>query len=250
MITVALVGADGAGKTTIAQRLMTSLPVPLKYLYMGTSVESSNVTLPTARLILVLKRRRYCKQMQRTGAPVPAVIATHHLEAHPTQRGPLGATLRLLHRVAEEWYRQFVAWVYQRRGYLVLYDRHFLFEYNPASTETRHLLPRPDRVHLWLLDRFYPRPDLVIFLDAPPDVLLRRKQEWSLDHLRRFRSAVLQQGAATQNFVRIDAGQPLDQVVEAVSQTIMRFYAQRTVRSKNDPTPTLPRVGREQSREG
>ena len=53
--TIALIGPDGAGKTTLAEKLQRNLPFPIRYLYMGVSLESSNVTLPTSRLIAHVK---------------------------------------------------------------------------------------------------------------------------------------------------------------------------------------------------
>ncbi|MDQ4078675.1 MAG: hypothetical protein M3220_20845, partial [Chloroflexota bacterium] len=58
MFTVALIGADGAGKTTVGKRLEGALPLPAKYIYMGINLESSNLVLPTTRLILEVKRLR------------------------------------------------------------------------------------------------------------------------------------------------------------------------------------------------
>ena len=55
--TIALIGPDGAGKTTLAERLQQKLPFPIRYLYMGVSIESSNVTLPTSRLIAHIKKK-------------------------------------------------------------------------------------------------------------------------------------------------------------------------------------------------
>ena len=46
MTTVALVGPDGAGKTTVARRLEGALEIPVRYLYMGVSADSSNVDPP------------------------------------------------------------------------------------------------------------------------------------------------------------------------------------------------------------
>ncbi|HEX5579064.1 MAG TPA: hypothetical protein VFY43_05290, partial [Candidatus Limnocylindria bacterium] len=48
--TVAIIGPDGAGKTTIARRLEESLPMPTRYLYMGWNYEASNVMLPFNQL--------------------------------------------------------------------------------------------------------------------------------------------------------------------------------------------------------
>ncbi len=226
MFTVALIGVDGAGKTTIAQQLVASYPLPMKYLYMGASIESSNFTLPTSRLILYLKKRAYRKWMKASGVAQPETISTHHLDSRELSRGKLAATARLLNRVAEEWFRQFVAWYYQLQGYIVLYDRHFVFEFatqNP-TTQPQHLR-LSDRLHLWSLQHIYPRPDLTIFLDALVEVLLSRKQEWSVDHLQSHRAAFLAQGEKMADFVRIDAAQPLEQVYAEVSEQIRQFAA-------------------------
>jgi hypothetical protein len=56
MFTVALIGPDGAGKTTIGRRLEHALPRPVKYIYMGVNLDSSNVMLPTTRLVKAIKR--------------------------------------------------------------------------------------------------------------------------------------------------------------------------------------------------
>ena len=58
MFTVALIGPDGAGKTTIGKRIEHTLPLPVKYVYMGVNLDSSNHMLPTTRLIKALKRMR------------------------------------------------------------------------------------------------------------------------------------------------------------------------------------------------
>ena len=55
MISVALIGPDGSGKTTIARRLEATLPVPTKYLYMGVSLDSSSSMLLTSRLLRRVK---------------------------------------------------------------------------------------------------------------------------------------------------------------------------------------------------
>ena len=58
MTTVALIGPDGAGKSSIMRRVSERLPVPSRTIYMGVNLESSRLMLPTTRLALELKRRR------------------------------------------------------------------------------------------------------------------------------------------------------------------------------------------------
>src|SRR3989442_325936 len=56
MSSIAIIGPDGAGKTTITRMLQASSSLPLKYLYMGINIEASNFALLTSRLIEHLKR--------------------------------------------------------------------------------------------------------------------------------------------------------------------------------------------------
>jgi thymidylate kinase len=61
-----------------------------------------------------------------------------------------------------------------------------------------------------------PQPDLVLFLDAEPEVLLSRKQEVSADALAASRASYLQLCASHPRFRIIDASQPLAQVIDEV----------------------------------
>jgi len=237
MFTVAIIGADGAGKTTIASRLLETFPMPMKYIYMGMNAQSSNVALPTSRLIFFLKTRKLKKAQIRAGKPQPEVVSLHSIEHRRDKRGKIGAAARLLNRLAEESYRQCVSWYYyQLRNYIVLYDRHFLFDFSWN--------PRPDerftnRIHFWFLNHVYPKPDLVIFLDAPPEVLYARKQEVPLDYLRKRREAFMEKGKTMPNFNQIDASQPLDQVYAEVAQQIMQFEAAKRGRTFRKEAETI-----------
>lgn len=237
MFTVALIGADGAGKTTVAKELVDSFPMPMKYLYMGPNLESSNFALPTSKLILFLKLRSYRKEAKRLGITQPDFISTHHPEHRRDKRGKVGAILRLFNRLAEGWFRQIISWSYQIRGYIVVYDRHFLFDAAPSTISSQvEKQRRSSAVYYWVLKHLYPKPDLVIFLDVPPEKLLKRKQETTLDHLAKRRGAYLEQGKKTANFIRVDAAQPLDKVLADVTQHIMQFQASKNankVRSSN-----------------
>ncbi len=219
MAAIAFVGADGAGKTTMARMLEKSSVFPLKYLYMGLSIESSNVGLPSSHLISYLKRSG--NKQSSTSEPQSAT--------HPTMQnckrkpaGKLWAAARLANRLAEEWYRQLLSWSYQMRGYIVLYDRHFLFDF-PLHDVVQNQ-PFGEWLHRWCLASFYPPPDLVLYLDAPAEVLFARKGESTLQYLTSRRQAFIRQGKHMPNFLHIDATQPLGIVYAEVTKHIIQFY--------------------------
>jgi hypothetical protein len=87
VFTVALIGGDGSGKTTIARKLEQSDRIPAKRLYMGMSAQSSDIALPTTRLVLYVKRRSYRKLMEKEGKK-PAERIPHHLYEYAPARHP------------------------------------------------------------------------------------------------------------------------------------------------------------------
>ena len=218
--TVAFVGADGSGKSTVIDRILQSSTVPMKYIYMGASTDSANVILPTTRLLLYIKRRRLARVLKTSERLPPSALMTSNMkEALPS--GNITKMIGLVNRVAEEWYRQLYVWIFRLRGYIVLCDRHFLFEYCPdaelgPSTDQRLSI----RIHAWILRRLFPRPDLVIFLDASAETLYARKPEWPLKHLEKQRADITKQGQRCDNFVKIDASQPLESVISKVRDYI------------------------------
>ena len=223
MISVALIGPDGAGKTTIARMIEKSFPVPVTYLYMGVSVDSSNITLPTTRLVENLKRLRRKKK----GVTVAKNIPPNHRNGKH-KKSAVRAVLRLANRLAEEWYRQLLSWNYRRRGHIVIYDRHYKFDFEldqESNSGERRLFT--DWLHRWFLANVYPAPDLVIYFDAPAEVLFARKGEFTLEWLESRRQAFITQGRKTPNFFQINATEPLETVYANVTARIMQFYQKK-----------------------
>lgn len=219
MTDVALIGCDGAGKTTVADMLMARRPFPVRYVYMGVNAASSNIALPTTKLVYWLKVRKVRRRRRAEGADDSAPISLHGLEHRRDGRGSLWAAARLVNRVAEELLRLGVSTWYQLRGYVVVYDRHFLFDYVSSGKDVR----LTDRIHRWFLERVYPKPDLVIFLDAPAEQLFARKPEVPISYLDKRRNAYLRQGRLVDRFETVDASQPVDDVYRAVIDRISAF---------------------------
>ena len=216
MASIALIGPDGAGKTTVARALEASSELPVKYLYMGVSTAASKLALPTTRLGVLLKRR--------LGEPQPTSVA--HRSTLMRCLKPIRATVRHVNMLLDEWYRQLVSWCYQLRGHVVVYDRYFPFDYS------RHLRVAGQerwsfRLHRFVLEKFYPRPTKVIYLDAPAEVLYARKRDGTLESLEARRQAFLSQGRELPNFVCIDATRPLDEIISEVAILMQRMVRNR-----------------------
>lgn len=217
MLTIALIGPDGAGKTTVARALEDELRPSVKYLYMGVSADSSNHMLPTTRIIRALKRAQGAAPDDRGPRDRDEVLGPRSAAGMPTRALRSGkAALRTTNRLAEEWYRQYLAWSYGRRGIIVIFDRHFFADYHAYDIEGGPGLPLSRRIHGFVLEKAYPKPDLVVYLDAPADVLLARKGEGSLELLERRRSDYLGLAEVAPDFAVVDATLPVGQVTDRV----------------------------------
>jgi thymidylate kinase len=213
---VALIGPDGAGKSSIAREVARNLGSPARYLYMGVNLEESSLTLPTTRLALAIKRAR--GGGPRMTADWSGVQS--RANGRPRIVREAYAGLRLMGWVAEEWFRAVMARIYNRRGYLVVFDRHFLFDYYAGHVQRQPGQLLATRIHGMLLRRFYPRPDMVICLDAPAEVLHARKREQSVESLERRRREYLALSDVARDFTVVDATRPIPVLVNEITALI------------------------------
>jgi thymidylate kinase len=140
-------------------------------------------------------------------------------------RGLLLSIAKVLFMIADYWlgYAIRIAPAI-RRSQLIVFDR-YLYDLLVDSKRIRYGGPP------WLLrlaSAVVPRPDFVILLDAPADVLWSRKQEVPFEEVMRQRDGYLEL-ARRLPFVRtVNAAQQLSEVIRDVDNTIIAFFEQRT----------------------
>jgi thymidylate kinase len=108
---------------------------------------------------------------------------------------------------------------HRRGGEVVILDRDFYFDYY-ISDVARANRSIGRRFHGLLLRRVFPRPDLVVYLDAPAEVLFARKGEWSVDWLAERRDQYRAMLRLAPHHATVDATRPLDEVVGRVREAV------------------------------
>jgi thymidylate kinase len=157
-IWVALIAPDGAGKTTLAQRIAQDPVLRARSLYLGLNENAVNLRLP---------RPRFVAHWIPLALPADARFA-----------GRIARVLSVIIHTLDAWYRVAVAAYCKLRGRIVVFDR---YPFEEFAAKHRRRIVRTLRYGYW------PRPDLTIALDAPGPVLYARKPEHTEEWLERER---------------------------------------------------------------
>ena len=110
------------------------------------------------------------------------------------------------------------------RTKLVVFDRYF---YDLLVDHKRVRYGGPAWM-LTLAGKLVPRPELVILLNAPAEVLWSRKQEVPFEEVVRQQKNYCELAERLQSTVIIDASQPLPDVILQTAEAIIAHFAQRT----------------------
>lgn len=195
---VVLLGPDGAGKSTVLDAIRLNL------------------------------RRAFSEIRGRSFAPA--------LSGKPKVRG-LGQPHKLPPRSLMAGYAKGVYWFFyytfgyfytvfpaKSRAALILNHRYMV----DALVDCKRYRYRGPR---WILRFIWwaaPKPDLVILLDAPAEVIQARKQEVPFEETARARDAYRALVGSMPNGRIIDASPPADEVIAEVARVILRLQAART----------------------
>lgn len=204
-LAIALLGPDGAGKSTVAEGLPSSL----------TGVLST----PKARYVHWKPR---FNPVRGEGAP------TTNPYADDPRPAPLSFLFLGAH-IVQFW----IGWVLLVRprlfaNGLVVLDRYY---FDIVLDPRRYRLSLP-RMLLTTSLRLVPRPDLVVYLDAATSVLRFRKQELPVPDLDRIRSRLYQVSSVLNSPAIVDASGPVPEVTSKVQTLAIAFLTQRARRRR------------------
>ena len=223
MLTVALVGADGAGKSSVIARLETELPFPMRRMYLGVSAASASHPLPTTRALRWAAAAT--GRSRPSGGPPPLRspgAGSSGDRRRPSARRGLRALARTSNRITEEAYQELISRWHQSCGRIVVYDRFYPADYHAHDLAGHPGLSWDRRAHGRFLRWCFPEPDLVLVLDAEPEILHARKGEGTLAELASRRAEYLAYASTVTNAEVIRVDRPLDDVMVAVIDAIDR----------------------------
>ena len=135
-------------------------------------------------------------------------------------------------RLLTQWQRYLLAWSHWMRRRLVLFDR-YTYDALLSSPQSTDWLKQGRR---WLLAHICPAPDLVIFLDAPGEVLYARKGEHTAALLEQQRQQYLDLQEVVPQMVIVDATHEPEEVRREVTALIWQKYLSYQVDVKNHHT--------------
>lgn len=195
--TVAFLGPDGAGKSTVLQNI-----ADLDILFAKTT------SFTHLKPQYLLKRRN-----QNRG-----VVTEPHAEE---PRNTWTASLKMVVYVQEYWIEHFIN--PQRPSHIKIYDRYM---HDTIIDPRRYRLPEGGFAQR-ILSKLAPKPVVFIVLDADPEIIQARKAEVPLEATRKQCESYL--GFARQNPSRcavVDANQPADKVVDDIVDVMVQRLSQ------------------------
>jgi thymidylate kinase len=146
----------------------------------------------------------------------------------PEQKS-LVAGAGFISRLQRQWLRYLSAQYHQVRRRLVIYDRYTYDVLLPSRYDSTWR----KRWRRWLLVKTCPAPDLVVFLDAPGELLYARKGEHTPESLERQRQGYLALRSFLPQMAVVNAARSPEEIRREVTGLIWQGYLDRQADAKH-----------------
>jgi len=209
---IIFIGPDGSGKSTIADLTLEKLQLDGKI----SGVEKLHLKPgwlpPLGRLF----------SPRDWGKPLPVGIPVDNPHASKPS-GPLGSMIRLLYYLTDYALGfQIKVKPLLRGGDSVLFDRYY-YDYMIDPARMRIRLPKAVLAAFLAL---VPKPEVVIYLDAPAEVLRKRKPELPIAELERQIGEFRELVDGLPYAYRVDADRSPDEVAASAAERIQGHLPQ------------------------
>ena len=201
---IVFLGVDGAGKSSVIRVVREQLA--------GAFARTADYSFPPSVLGRLLRRPEGPPSLPHAEPPRPYLASVTRAVCYWFVHSTLGYYVTIHPALA--------------RSTLVLYDRHLV----DSLVDPRRYRYKGSPRLLRLIWRLVPKPDLVILLDAAPEVLQARKRELPFDEMVRQRAAYLSLVRTMTYGHVVDAARPLNLVVGDVNDIILRHLNTRIAR--------------------
>ncbi len=215
-IFIAFTGLDGAGKTTVIERVKQRcahmfMPGKIKTFYWRPYL------LPPLRKLMPFAGR-YQTHKDHDDIPLNRIAL---------RRGKFFSLLYAckflyywLDFILGRWRYQF-SW---STGGMVLFDRYY---YDHEVLPERFRFQAPAQLMKWCR-KLVPQPDIIFFLYTQPEIICARKQEFPAEEIFRQKNRYQLLLENMPQYVPLDTGEPVSQTLETIENIILQHMEKRT----------------------
>ncbi|MCV6577248.1 MAG: hypothetical protein OIF58_16120 [Cohaesibacter sp.] len=205
--TIAFLGPDGSGKSTLIQELSTRME-PIFH-----------------EISCFYWRPRFLPSPGRLKVWSPSIEKQENPDPHNViPHGKIVSFIRLAYFCLDYSLGHFcVLLPLKIRKHLVIFDR-FITDLRIDPLRYRMTVPAP---LLSLVQYSAPKPDIIFALLGPPDILHARKPELSMEEMARQLTLLQQMADESHTFIPVDVDKDINEIIDEIIEIIMLSYSER-----------------------